>query len=133
MKSVLIVINLLLSVQYAVAEELQSSTQQPRQNVAQEAFLQSECKQKESKVLHDQGFESQSTSTSLVAAQWHDEGVEGYYLATTYFQKGNEPWERVSATVVAMITISHGQVGSVTCLDALAAAKALLNSEKSMR
>ncbi|WP_413287645.1 hypothetical protein [Bdellovibrio sp. HCB337] len=90
---------------------------QPRADKAQEAFLNAACAQEQTKSFVDQGFTVQETSTALVQADFTDEGVQGIYLVTTYLEKGDKPWNKVSTTVVGVVQIAHGFVHSANCID----------------
>lgn len=73
-----------------------------------------------------EGYTKKDTSGAVIAGRIGDEGFDGTYFVSIYFEKeSNNPGERQAKVITGLVAISAGHVSSVRLIDNAAAKEAL--------
>lgn len=104
--------------------------QQPRSQTAIDAFEKSaETIQVMSELTND-GFGNAKTAAVVVDGDINDEGLDALYLVSTYFEKGDKPFNKQAKMLLGLVYISGGYVKNVKLVDSEKAANALASAAK---
>ena len=98
---------------------------QPRSALAKSSFLNSKEVVQAATGLLGRGYRQGDVAATAIYGAVNDEGFDGLYLVSVYFERGDKPWDKHSETVVGLVSLSAGHLDYVKLLDPVKAVKAL--------
>jgi hypothetical protein len=112
MKKVVLTVLALVFANFAWAE-------QPRLERAIEGYGKDSAVIEQISALEKQGYrkEGDTLGTMMILNGISDEGPEAVFLVSTYFEKGDQPWELEGKLLSARVYISAGHVSAVRIVE----------------
>lgn len=99
--------------------------EQPRSQEVIDAFLAESQVTAALQQLKTDGWVIGESSATMASTAWNDEGPEGVYLVSVYYEKGDKPWNKRTGVLVGVVEVSMGHIASVKLVDSTRAASLL--------
>jgi hypothetical protein len=88
---------------------LSAYASQPRSDEVVKAFLAEGRVASALNTLKADGWKVGEASATLAATAYNDEGPEGIYLVSIYYEKGSHPWGRQNGTLTGVAKFAMGR------------------------